>query len=95
MHRGRRLSIRELLRLQGFPEPGHGLNVVVSDRQLGEMVGDAMNVTVMARLVQQLLASVKTAHHEWEDPRDVVAHGLSASVGQGTTVTRQDPMWGG
>jgi len=55
MSASRRLTIDELLRLQGF-SPGD-LNLEgVSERQVGEMVGNAMSVPVLSAVLQEGLS---------------------------------------
>ena len=55
MSASRRLTIDELLRLQGFS--AHDLNLEgVSDRQVGEMVGNAMSVPVLSSVLHEGLS---------------------------------------
>lgn len=54
---GRRLSITERLRLQGLPTSirRHHIGSGCSDRQLGAMVGNAMSLNILERLLVRLL----------------------------------------
>jgi DNA (cytosine-5)-methyltransferase 1 len=51
-NRGRRLNISEMLRLQGWNGP---FNQVVTDSQMGELLGNAISVNVMQRLLCKVL----------------------------------------
>ena len=50
---GRRLTILELLRLQGFSEKDLPILERMSERQVGLMVGDAMTVTVLSAVLRE------------------------------------------
>jgi DNA (cytosine-5)-methyltransferase 1 len=51
-NRGRRMTVGEMLRLQGWDGP---FDRVVSDRQLGQQLGNAMSVNVIERVLCNLL----------------------------------------
>ena len=53
---GRRLTIRERLRLQALPAPIHDhCEGNISDRQLGAMVGNSLSLNVVGALLSQML----------------------------------------
>lgn len=54
------LTTREMLRLQGLPEDflAIALRAKVSERQLRQMIGNAMSINVLARLFHKLLPAV-------------------------------------
>jgi site-specific DNA-cytosine methylase len=54
--RGRRLTIRERLRLQGLPVSIHTCcRGQVSDRQLGAMIGNSLSLNVVEALLRKML----------------------------------------
>lgn len=61
---GRRLSLSEVLRLQGLPDD---LEFNVSEAQLRAMVGNAMSITVVARILARLLPSAGLAVSDLAD----------------------------
>jgi site-specific DNA-cytosine methylase len=53
---GRRMNVKELLRLQGLPTAINLLRGAdISDRQLGQMIGNAMSGNVLSRILKRLL----------------------------------------
>ena len=53
--RYRRLSVDDMLKLQGFdPRDFAGWQKIVSTRQMGMMVGNAMTLSIMERLMRQI-----------------------------------------
>ena len=54
------LTTTEMLRLQGLPEDflAIALRAKVSERQLRQMIGNAMSINVLARLFHKLLPAV-------------------------------------
>ena len=67
-NRSRLLTIQEMLVLQGMP--GNVRRAGISDRQLGLMIGNAMSVNVLERLLVRLLPAVglmrrETLHDRW------------------------------
>jgi len=59
--RGRRMNLNEMLRLQGMITLAEGFKKVVSDRQLGKQIGNAMSCNVLERLFVRVLPSVGLA----------------------------------
>jgi site-specific DNA-cytosine methylase len=58
LKRHRQLTMHELMQLQGMsPSNLSGWEHVVSHRQMGEVVGNAMTVSVVQRIVHQIFAS--------------------------------------
>ena len=53
--RGRRMSLKEQLRLQGLPAQYLDYREGISDRQLGMMIGNAMSGNVLGRLLPRVL----------------------------------------
>ena len=51
----RRLTPREMLRLQGFPED---FKIVVSDAQTRKQAGNALPVTMLAAVIEQFLSEI-------------------------------------
>lgn len=59
LNRNRPLSMPELMRLQGMDqERMPGWEAVVSERQMGHIVGNAINVQLFARLLRQVLLTI-------------------------------------
>ena len=70
MHRDRRMSIHEMMRLQGIL-PGD-FEIVVSDIELGKQIGNAMSLNVVERLLPQVLRAANLLHganhcDRWKD----------------------------
>jgi len=68
--RGRRLSIDERLRLMGM-DPKHIKKDIVTERQLGGLIGNSMSVNVIERILIRLLSSTglvprSAMRHSWE-----------------------------
>ena len=57
------MTVKELLRLQALPPAFHelGRELMISDRQMGMMVGNAMSVNVLVYLLHELVLLVDTA----------------------------------
>lgn len=53
--RGRRMNLRELLRLQGLPVHYLECREGISDRQLGMMIGNALSGNVLGRVLSRVL----------------------------------------
>ena len=53
--RGRRMTLRERLRLQGLPQAYLRHRQGISDRQLGMMIGNAMSGNILERLLARIL----------------------------------------
>jgi DNA (cytosine-5)-methyltransferase 1 len=66
--RGRRLSVAEILRLQGLPTSILRHRCNISDRQLGAMVGNAMSGNVLERILVRLLPACGFARASLRDP---------------------------
>ena len=59
LNRNRPLSMPELMRLQGMdPERMPGWEAVVSERQMGHIVGSAINVKLSARWMREVLLTI-------------------------------------
>ena len=52
----RKLTPREVLRLQGFPD---SFKIVVSDNQIYKQAGNSITVDVLAKLIKSILKSIK------------------------------------
>ncbi len=54
------LTMKELLRLQGLPEKYHKMaaKVGMTDRQLGQCVGNAMSVNILVPLLKKILCAI-------------------------------------
>jgi DNA (cytosine-5)-methyltransferase 1 len=66
--RGRRLSLAEILRLQGLPTSILRHQGKISDRHLGAMVGNAMSGNVLERILARLLPACGFAEASLRDP---------------------------
>ena len=66
--RGRRMTLRERLRLQGLPETYLLHREDISDRQLGLMIGDAMSGNILERLLARILPACGLAPEGLKDP---------------------------
>ena len=57
------MTVKELLHLQALPPAFHelGRELMISDRQMGMMVGNAMSVNVLVYLLHELVLLVDTA----------------------------------
>jgi len=77
-NRGRRMTKDEMLRLQGMNTPAEGFKVVVSERQLGKQIGNAMSCNVLERLFARLLpaaglVSERSLRDRWESAAGTAA----------------------
>jgi DNA (cytosine-5)-methyltransferase 1 len=66
--RGRRLSLAEILRLQGLPTSILRHRGNISDRKLGAIVGNAMSGNVLERILVRLLPACGLAVASLRDP---------------------------
>ena len=69
--RGRRLTLKERLRLQGLPEAYLLHRKGISDRQLGMMIGNAMSGNILERLLARILPACSVAPEGLQDPWSV------------------------
>ena len=66
--RGRRMTLKERLRLQGLPEAYLLHREGISDRQLGMMIGNAMSGNILERLLARILPACGLAPEGLKDP---------------------------
>ena len=66
----RRLTPREMLRLQGFPEC---FEVIGSDSQIRRQVGNAVPVPMVRAVIQKVLDEIREDSEDLQGSRDIVA----------------------